>query len=131
MDRVQSSPAAEAFWSYTRAFQSQDVRAIAAHFNEPALMITPRGVHALPDRAAVEQLYASVIAEMPKKYARTEFERLDERRLGDVLTELNGSGTWVDTSGQKFMPFGMTYTLLRTDQGWRIVTAIIHAADAA
>jgi hypothetical protein len=58
------------------------------------------------------------------------FSQVDERRLGDDLSMLTGSGTWVDTSGKGFMPFGMTYVLRRTDQRWRIVTAIIHSPDA-
>jgi ketosteroid isomerase-like protein len=131
MDKVESSPAIEAFRSYARAFQSLDPKAVATHFHEPALMITPRDVHALPNAAAVEQAYARVMAELPaQRYARTEFSQLEERRLGDDLTMLTGSGTWVDTSGKKFMPFGMTYVLRRASQHWRIVTAIIHGTDA-
>ena len=94
-------------------------------------MITPRGVNALPNAAAVEQAYARIMAELPaQRYARTEFSPIEERELGDDLTVLTGSGTWVDTSGKKFMPFGMTYTLRRTGQKWRIVSAMIHGADA-
>ena len=130
MSKAQS-PAAEAFWSYTRAFQKLDPKAVAAHFSEPALMITPRGVVALPNAAAVEQAYARVMAELPaQRYARTEFSRVEERRLGDDLTMLAGSGSWVDSAGEKFMPFGMTYTLRRTGESWRIVVAMIHNADA-
>ena len=125
-----TSPAMEAFWSYTRAFQALDPKAVAAHFNEPALMITPRGVTALPNAAAVEQAYARIMAELPaQRYARTEFSAVEERRLGDDLTMLTGSGAWVDTAGQKFMPFGMTYTLRRAGERWRIVSAMIHGAD--
>ena len=131
MEKVQASPAAEEFWRYTKAFQSLDPKAVAAYFNEPALMITPKGVNALPNTAAVEQAYARIMAELPAQgYARTEFSQIAERRLGDDLTMLTGSGSWVDTSGKKFMPFGMTYTLRRTGQSWRIVIAIIHGADA-
>jgi len=131
MDKVQASPAVEAFWRYAKAFQSLDPKAVAAHFNEPALMITPQGVNAMLNAQAVEQAYARVMAELPaQRYDRTEFSRIDEHRLGDDLTMLTGSGSWVDKSGKKFMPFGMTYTLRRTGQNWRIVVAIIHSADA-
>jgi hypothetical protein len=71
------------------------------------------------------------MAELPaKRYARTEFSALEERRLSDDLTVLTGSGTWVDVEGKPFMPFGMTYTLRRTGRDWRIVIAIIHDANA-
>ena len=51
--------------------------------------------------------------------------------LSDDLALITGSGTWADISGQRFMPIGMTYTLRQSEQGWRIVTAVIHGADAA
>jgi ketosteroid isomerase-like protein len=131
MNKAQASPAVEAFWSYAKAFQSLDPKAVAAHFHEPALMITPQGVNALPNAAAVEQAYARIMAELPaQRYARTEFSAVEEHRLGDDLMLLTGSGSWVDTSGKKFMPFGMTYTLRRTGQNWRIVAAFIHGVDA-
>ena len=123
--------AIETFRSYTEAFQALDAKAVAAHFNEPALMVTPKGVDALANAAAVEQTYVRIMSELPaQRYARTEFSQVDERRLGDDLTMLTGKGTWIDTSGKSFMPFGMTYVLRRTGQSWRIVTAIIHQVDA-
>ena len=132
MTTVQTSPAVQAFWSYAHAFQSLDPKAVAPHFNEPAMMITPQGTQTLPNASAVEQAYARVMAELPaQRYARTEFSTIEERRLGDDLTVLTGSGTWVDLSGQPFMPFGMTYVLRRTGEDWRIVVAIIHSADAS
>jgi ketosteroid isomerase-like protein len=131
MDQGRASPVVEAFKKYAQAFQSLDPKAVAAHFHEPALMITPQGVHALPNAAAVEQAYAPVMADLPaKRYARTEFSSFEERRLSGDLAALSGTGSWVDTSGREFAPFGFTYTFLRTGQGWRIVVALIHSAEA-
>jgi hypothetical protein len=50
--------------------------------------------------------------------------------LSDDLTVLTCAGSWIDDSGQKFRSFGMTFTLRRTGQDWRIVVAIIHRADS-
>src|SRR5882757_9335678 len=109
-----ASPAVETFEKYTQAFQSLDPKAVATHFNEPAMMITPDGVHVLPNTTAVEHAYARVMAELPaKRYARTEFSPLKERRLSDDLAELTCSGSWIDRSEQRFMSFGMTFTLRR------------------
>jgi len=130
MDKAHVSPVAT-FENYTKAFQSLDAKAVARYFDEPALMITPQGVRGLPDAAAVEQAYARIMAELPaQRYARTEFSKIEERRLGDDLTLLTGSGSWVDTDGRRFMPFGLTYALRRKGQDWRIVVAMVHSADA-
>jgi ketosteroid isomerase-like protein len=132
MNDIKRSPVLDAFQSYTRAFQSLDPKAAAAAFHEPAVMITPRGVEVLPDRAAVERAYKRVMAELPAmQYAGTKFEHIGERRLGDDLAQVTGSGTWMNAAGKEFMPFGMTYTFRKNGQSWRIVVAAIHDANAA
>jgi ketosteroid isomerase-like protein len=119
----------EAFRLYTQAFQALDARAVAQQFHEPAFFITPKDVRALPTRAAVEQTYVQVMADMPPDYARTEFGPLSVTRLGDDLAMVSGSGSWKNAANADLMPFGMTYTLRRTGQTWRIAVAAIHAAD--
>jgi ketosteroid isomerase-like protein len=129
MQQEEPSDVVEAFRLYTKAFQALDARAVARHFHEPALFITPKDVRALPTTAAVEQAYAQVMADMPPDYARTEFGALSVHRLGDDLAMVSGSGVWKTTANKDLMPFGMTYTLRRTGQAWRIVVAAIHAPD--
>ena len=119
----------EAFQQYTQAFQALDARAVARHFHEPALFITPKDVASLPTTEAVEQTYARVMADMPPDYVRTEFSPLTEHRLSDDLAMVSGSGVWKNAANEDLMPFGMTYTLHRCGQTWRIVVAAIHAPD--
>lgn len=119
--------ALEAFRAYTRAFSALDARSAASHFAEPAILVTPRGVNALPDRAAVERAYAAIMAELPAQgYERTDFTDLRERRLTENLVEVSGKGSWIRKDGSPFMPFGLTYTLRRADDVWRIVVALVH-----
>jgi ketosteroid isomerase-like protein len=125
----QSSGALEAFKLYTQAFGALDARAVAGFFYEPALLITPKEVIPFPTAAAVEQTYARIMGDMPRDYTRTEFRELSERRLGDDLALVTGNGSWKNASNDDIMPFGMTYTLRRTADTWRIVVAAIHASD--
>jgi ketosteroid isomerase-like protein len=129
MQPQQSSGALAAFKLYTQAFGALDARAVAEHFHEPAMLIAPKEVIPLPNAAAVEQTYARIMGEMPGDYTRTEFRGLSERRLGDDLALVTGSGSWKNASNDDIMPFGMTYTLRRTANTWRIVVAAIHASD--
>ena len=119
----------EAFERYTQAFQALDARAVARHFHEPAFFITPKDVVSLPTAEAVEQTYTRVMADMPPDYVRTEFSPLSEHRLSDDLAMVSGSGVWKNAANEDLMPFGMTYTLRRSGQSWRIVVAAIHAPD--
>ena len=129
MPQQSASELLEAFQRYTEAFQALDARAVARHFHEPALFITPREVRALPTAAAVEQAYARVMADLPPDYARTEFGPLSVHRLADDLAMVSGSGAWKTADNKDLMPFGMTYTLRLIDQAWRIVVVAIHAPD--
>jgi ketosteroid isomerase-like protein len=126
---ARESDALTAFKLYTQAFGALDARAVAGHFHEPALLITPKEVIPLPTAAAVEQTYARIMSELPPDYTRTEFRGLSERRLGDELTLVTGNGAWKNAANDDIMPFGMTYTLRRTGNTWRIVVAAIHASD--
>lgn len=128
MNARQARPALDTFWSYTRAFQALDAKAVATFFHEPSMLITPRGVLALPNTWAVEQAYADIMDQLRGgPYASTEFSSASERMLSAELVEVSGDGTWVDRDGQRYMPFGFTYTLRRTELGFRIVVALAHA----
>jgi ketosteroid isomerase-like protein len=118
-----------AFKLYTQAFGALDARAVARHFHEPALLVTPKDVIPLPTAATVEQTYARIMGDMPSDYTRTEFRGLSERRLGHDLALVTGNGSWKNAANDDIMPFGMTYTLRRTADTWRIVVAVIHGVD--
>lgn len=121
----------DAFRQYADAFRALDAKAVARHFHAPAMLITPDAAVPLPDAAAVERTYAGIIEDLPEEYADTEFFSLEERRLGDNLALVTGAGTWKNASGEGFMSFGMTYTLRRSGEQWRIIVAAIHAPQAA
>jgi len=119
----------QTFQLYTQAFQALDAGAVARHFHEPAFFIAPGDVRPLPTTAAVEQAYAKVMADMPPDYARTEFGPISAHRLGDDLAMVSGAGTWKNAANEDLRSFGMTFTLRRTGQTWRIVVVAIHAPD--
>jgi hypothetical protein len=65
----------------------------------------------------------------PSEDVRTEFSPLSLHRLSDDLAMVSGSGAWKNATNDDLLPFGMTYTLRRSGQTWRIVVAAIHAPD--
>ena len=129
MQHNEDSGVLEAFGQYTQAFQVLDARAVAEHFHEPMFLITPKEVVCLPTIETVEHTNARVMADMPPDYVRTEFSPLSVHRLSDDLTMVSGSGAWKNAANDDLMPFGMTYTLRRIGQTWRIVVAAIPAPD--
>lgn len=116
-----------AFMHYVSAFEQLDPRAIVSFYNEPALLISPQGVVSLPTRAHVEQFFGPLMVDLRSKgYSRSEFLRLAEHYLSDKLAIVSGIGIWKNTTGEQLRRFGLTYTLCRTPQSWRIVVAVIH-----
>jgi ketosteroid isomerase-like protein len=131
MEKATIATALDSFRSYTQAFQSLDPKAVSRYFHEPAVLITPKGVAALSTTADAEKAYARIMSELPSLgYAGTEFSTITERKLGDDLALVTGGGAWKKASGERFMPFGMTYTLRRSGDAWLIVVAAIHAAHS-
>jgi ketosteroid isomerase-like protein len=132
MAKVGTSEALECFRQYTEAFGSLNAAAVARHFYEPALLITPQGVAGLRTIADVRQAYERIMADLPAQgYERTEFTRLDEQRLDDNHAVITGSGVWHKTTGETYGPFGLMYTLRRTRGIWRIVVAMVFERKEA
>lgn len=121
----------EEFARYTQAFRSLDARAVAQHFHEPALFITPKEIVSLPTVQTVEQAHARVMSDLPPDYVRTEFSPLSVHRLSDDLAMVSGSGAWKNAANKdlRLMAFGMTYTLRRAADTWRIVVGAMDAPD--
>jgi ketosteroid isomerase-like protein len=131
MAKEEPGNAIDSFRRYAQAFQSLDPKAVAQHFYEPSLLITPQGILALSTAADVERAYARLMADLPARgYAGTAFSVLTERRLSDDLALVTGAGVWKKASGEEFMPFGLTYTLRRSGSTWRIVVGVIHDPDS-
>jgi ketosteroid isomerase-like protein len=127
MQLIQQGAVLEAFRRYARDFQTLQASAVVSHFHRPAIMISPRGVVALPDSEAVEGMYRGVMADLVKSsYARTDFRNLSEQHLSNELALVTGSGVWVDTAGKQLSSFGLSYTFRFSEGRWRIVVATIH-----
>ncbi len=115
-----------AFKRYTQAFQSLDARGCARCFHLPALMASPKGVFAFTDPGAVEQAYQGVMAELPGMgYARSDFPELSAHPLGGELAVVTGRCIWKRADDMELRGFDIAYTLRRTREGWKILTALI------
>jgi ketosteroid isomerase-like protein len=131
MDKGEAREALDSFRRYAEAFQSLDAKAVARHFHEPSLLITPQGIAAMRTIADVEQAYERVMTDLPAQgYAGTRFTSLDARQLGDELAVVTGAGVWKKATGEEFAPFGISYTLRRANGAWRIVVATIYRSSS-
>jgi hypothetical protein len=131
MDPNDASEALETFKRYTQAFQSLNASAPAEYFHQPALMANPNGVFALPNAAAVERVYQSVMTQLPAlRYAKTVFPDLSAQRLSRDLAVVSGASIWQTAAGEEIQRFRMNYTFRRTGGAWKILSALIYESQA-
>lgn len=129
---LQTGEVLEAFKRYVEGFEGLSPRAVVPFYNEPAMLISPQGIVALPTGADVEKFFAGVMSNLRDQgYARSEFPRLAELLLSADLAIVTGVGVWRTKTGEELRRFGLTYTFCRAPQSWKIVVALIHDPDAS
>jgi hypothetical protein len=70
MEKQRVGEALDSFRRYAQAFPSLDAKAVAQHFYEPSLLITPHAVAVLRPVAEVYKAYVRIMADSPtRRYA--------------------------------------------------------------
>jgi ketosteroid isomerase-like protein len=120
----------QTFTNYTHAFQTLDPRAALSYFDIPCMFITPQGVCVLATAADVEALLTQVMEGLKARgYARSEVMDLHVKQMSGNTALVSVSRGRYATDGRELERLGETYTLRRTEGGWKIVVAMIHDPD--
>ena len=64
-----------------------------------------------------------------RSYGRSEWTRLGLKQLGASVAVLSAGVVRYRTDGAELERFGATYTMRKTDAGWKIVMLTVHDAD--
>ena len=132
MKSVIAGEAVEAFRQYAAVFERLDPSAVVPYFNQPAMLISPQGMVSLATATDVEQFFGRLMTDLrAQAYAKSEFPRLTDHFLSPDLAIVSGIGVWRKTTGEELRRFGLTYTLCRKPQSWKIVLAVIHDPETA
>ena len=120
----------QTFTNYTQAFQTLDPRAVLPYFHVPCMFIPPQGVRVLATAADVEALLTQVMEGLKARgYARSELMDLHVKQMSANTDLVSVSRVRYATDGRELERFGETYTLRRTEGGWKIAVAMIHDPD--
>jgi hypothetical protein len=132
METANPGEAVEAFRQYAAVFERLEPRAVVPYFNEPAMFISPQGIVSLPTGTDVERFFDRVMADLrEQQYARSTFSALTEHYLASDLAIVSGIGLWRTATGEELRRFGLTYTLCRVLQSWKIALAAVHDPSTA
>jgi ketosteroid isomerase-like protein len=120
----------QTFTNYIQTFQTIDPHATLPYFHLPCIFIPPQGVRVLATAADVEALLTQVMEGLKaRSYARSELTDLHVHQMSENTALVSVSRVRYKSDGQELERLGETYTLRRTDDGWKIAVAMIHDPD--
>ena len=115
---------------YYAAFSTLTVQSILRYFHQPALLIGPSGVIALPTADAVVPIFGPVMESLrQRKYHRSEFSLQRLRLLSATSALATGVAIRYKTDGQEMERVGLTYLLHKGESGWKFAVMALHDAD--
>ena len=114
---------------YYAAFSTLNIQAILPYFHQPALLIGPPGVIALPTPAAVLPIFTPVMQNLRARgYGRSEFDQRKVKLLSAKSALASGIAVRYKSDGQELERVGITYMLHKTDDAWKFVVMVLHDA---
>jgi hypothetical protein len=115
---------------YYKAFSTLSVQSVLRYFHQPALLIGPSGVIALPTPEAVVPIFGPVMENLRhREYLRSEFSLQQLRLLSATSALATGAAIRYRTDGQEMERVGITYLLHKGDSGWKFVVMTLHDTD--
>jgi len=121
----------QTFSNYVQTFQTLDPHATLFYFHIPCMFIPPQGVRVLATAADVEALLTQVMESLKaRSYARSELMDRYVKQMSGNTALVSVSRIRYTTDGRELERVGETYTLRRTEAGWKIAVAMIHDPDS-
>lgn len=112
---------------YYRAFSTLSIQAILPYLDQPALLVGPLGVLALPMPAAIEPIFGPVLERLGTRgYARSEPASLEVRILGTQSAFATGTAIRYKTDGEELERSGISYLMHKADDDWKIAVMVLH-----
>lgn len=118
--------------AYEDAWSRHDAHGIAGFYNEPAMRVSPSGPVVRDTRVIQEAFFAGLLDKLVKQgYATSTWELLEIRLLESNTALASGVVVRHRNDGSVLQRQGVTYTLWRTDHGWKIFLSATHEASVA
>jgi hypothetical protein len=112
---------------YYSAFSTLEVQAILPYFHQPAFLIGPAGVFAVPSSAALTSIFAPAMEDLRARgYGRSELSLQQVNLLSATAGLASGVARRYKRDGQELERVGVTYLLHKSDMGWKIAVLVLH-----
>jgi len=115
---------------YYKAFSTLTVQSILRYLHQPARLIGPSGVIALPTPEAVVPIFGPVMESLrQREYLRSEFSLQQLRLLSATSALAMGVAIRYKNDGQAMERVDITYLLHKGDGGWKLAVIALHDTD--
>lgn len=112
---------------YLSAFHTLEARAVVPFYAPPCLFVTEQSVVAMNSAKDIERLFVQVIEALKSRnYHHSDVTNLKVNMLSERLAELNGLAIRYSTSGAELERSGASYTLRRSAESWKFVSAVAY-----
>jgi ketosteroid isomerase-like protein len=118
--------------AYEDAWSRHDAHAIAGFYYEPAMRVSASGPTVRATRAMQETFFSGLLANLIHQgYAKSDWEQVEVRLLNENTAIASGVIVRHRDDGSVFQRQGVTYTLWRGEQGWKIFLSATHSPSTA
>ena len=116
--------------NYYTAFSTLEVQAVWPYFHEPALLISPQGVFAVPGFEALATAFTPMMEGLRgREFGRSEFSLGYSQSLSASATLVSGVAIRYKRDGEELERAGVTYVLHKAEAGWKIAVIVLHDAQ--
>ena|SRR5581483_6571713 len=117
---------------YYAAFSTLNVQAILPYFHEPALLVGPQGVIAVPTGAALIPIFGAAMEDLRRRqYARSELSLKQVKLLSATSALAIGVALRYRADGHELERVGVTYVLHKVAGDWKFAVVVLHDDAAA
>lgn len=119
----------QTFADYVQAFQTLDPRSVFSYCHIPCMFIAPQGVLVMASPGEIEAFFGRVMEGLKARgYGRSELTDLQVKQMSRDVALVSVGRVRHTTSGEELERLGDTFR--KTDDGWKIVAAMIHDPGA-
>lgn len=115
---------------YYHAFSTLEVQAILPYFHQPALLLGPLGVIAIPTPAVLIPIFRPVMEDLRQRKCRRSELSLQQFKLLSATSALAmGVARRLKADDQELERVGVTYLLHKGSDGWKFAVVVLHDTD--
>jgi ketosteroid isomerase-like protein len=117
----------DTYTEYLAAFHTLEAEAVAPFFDPPSLFVAEGSSVQLTNREEVVRFFRDLIERLKtRNYAHSEVSDLSVDRLSESLATARGLAIRFARDGRELERLGAAYTLRKTSEGWKFVTAVAY-----